>query len=164
MYDSARTGATFTILFAENDPENRMIIREAFMENLQDKADLRFIADAEELMDYLLHRGRYADLQLFPQPALILLDLDMPQMDCRQILTEVKQDPMLRIIPLVVWTTTRRDEDVTYCYDAGANSYIVKPSTSPDSFKLVGWLVRYWLQTVSLPKMTPRKATERRLG
>jgi CheY-like chemotaxis protein len=95
----------FTVLMAEDDPDDRFLMEQAF-KDLRSKGELRFVEDGEELMDYLLHRGRYADPKQSPRPSLILLDLNMPRKDGRQALAEIKATSGLDKIPIVVWTTS----------------------------------------------------------
>ena len=116
----------YTILMAEDDPDDRFLVQEALRE-LGSCGDLRFVEDGEELMQYLGRSGKYVDPMLSPRPALILLDLNMPKKDGRQALVEIKRDPDLQKIPVVVWTTSNEMEDKTQCRKAGASSYVTKP-------------------------------------
>jgi CheY-like chemotaxis protein len=109
------------------------------------------VEDGEELLDYLRRRGRYAPPAPAPVPGLVLLDLNMPRKDGREALAEIKADPELRKIPVVVFTTSKRDEDVQRSYCAGANSFVVKPVTFQGLVDLMATLKRYWLETVELP-------------
>lgn len=139
-----------TILMAEDDPDDRELIRDAFAENgLQN--ELRFVESGEELLDYLRHRNRYADPSSAPAPGLILLDLNMPGMGGRESLEHIKNDPALRHIPVVVLTTSRAEEDVVQSYRHGASSYITKPATFAELVRMARNLQRYWLRMVRLP-------------
>jgi CheY-like chemotaxis protein len=124
--EEAHRMSCYTILMAEDDPDDRFLIQEAFRE-LGSCGDLRFVEDGEELMQYLGRSGKYADPVLSPRPALILLDLNMPKKDGRQALAEIKTDPDLQKIPVVVWTTSDEMEDKAHCQKAGASSYVTKP-------------------------------------
>src|SRR4051812_35757301 len=117
-----------TILMAEDDADDRMLTEEAFEESKLVN-DLRFVEDGQELVDYLKRRGRYQDPCASPRPGIILLDLNMPRKDGRQALTEIKADPDLRNIPVIILTTSKAEEDVVRTYGLGANSYIQKPVT-----------------------------------
>src|SRR5919206_4695136 len=117
-----------TILMADDDPDDREMTREAFAESRLAN-DLRFVEDGEELMDYLKRRGKYSDPASSPRPSLILLDLNMPRKDGREALKEIKQDPQLRQIRVVVLTTSKAEEDIYRSYDLSAASYITKPVT-----------------------------------
>jgi two-component system, response regulator len=116
----------FTVLMAEDDPDDRFLIEQAFLE-LESRGDLRFVEDGEELINYLFRSGKYADPSLSPRPSLILLDLNMPKKDGREVLTEIKKDPELQKIPVVVWTTSNEIEDKIACRKAGASKYVTKP-------------------------------------
>jgi len=100
-----------TILVAEDDEDDRLLMQEALEENRLAN-DLHFVEDGEFLMDYLLHRGEYSDPQTAPRPSLILLDLNMPRKDGREALQEIKANPDLRQIPIVVLTTSKAEEDI----------------------------------------------------
>ena len=139
-----------TILMAEDDPDDRMLTREALTESRLAN-DLRFVEDGEELMDYLHRRGRYVDPATSPKPGIILLDLNMPRKDGREALAEIKADASLRRIPVVVLTTSKLDEDVLRSYDLGANSYITKPVTFDSLVHVVRTLGQYWFESVELP-------------
>src|SRR5262245_50913286 len=105
-----RTSKPITILMADDDADDRQLTREAF-ETSRLANDLRLVQDGAELIDYLCRRNRYADPALSPRPGLILLDLNMPKKDGRQALSEIKADPNLRNIRIVVMTTSKAEED-----------------------------------------------------
>lgn len=138
------------ILMAEDDPDDRLLVREAFEESRL-LNELRFVEDGEELLDYLRRQKRYADPQSAPKPGLILLDLNMPRKDGREALREIKADPELRRIPVVVMTTSRAEEDIFRSYDMGASSYISKPVTFERLVELMKSLGNYWIEFVELP-------------
>ncbi|HEX4147611.1 MAG TPA: response regulator, partial [Pirellulales bacterium] len=100
-----------TILMADDDPDDRQLTLEAFTESRLVN-DLRFVEDGEELLDYLFRRGKYADPASSPRPGLILLDLNMPRKDGREALKELKADPVLKKIRVVVLTTSKAEEDI----------------------------------------------------
>lgn len=139
-----------TILLAEDDPDDRMLVADAVSEGRLVN-DFRYVEDGEELMDYLHRRGRYADEAEAPRPGLILLDLNMPRKDGREALSEIKADPSLRQIPVVVLTTSKAEEDIFRSYDLGANSFVTKPVTFNSLVDLMKTLGRYWLEIVELP-------------
>src|SRR5688500_8235115 len=114
-------GRPIVILLADDDEEDRMLAANA-LEESRVVNDFRFVEDGEELLDYLYHRGKYADPQSSPTPGLILLDLNMPRKDGREALREIKVDPDLRRIPVVVLTTSKAEEDIYRTYVLGANS------------------------------------------
>lgn len=140
-----------TLLMADDDEDDRMMARSA-LESSRLANDLRFVLDGEELMDYLLRRGEYADPARSPRPGLILLDLNMPRKDGREALREIKADPELRRIPVVVLTTSKAEQDVLSTYDLGANSYIVKPVTFAQLVTTMKSIGDYWFEIVALPE------------
>lgn len=139
-----------TILLADDDPDDRKLTEEAFMENRLAN-DFHAVEDGEELMDYLYRRGQYESLRGNPLPGLILLDLNMPRKDGREALKEIKADPELRRIPVVVLTTSKAEEDIVRTYDLGVNSYVTKPVTFKSLVELIKVLGCYWFEVVVLP-------------
>ena len=107
--------------------------------------------DGEELMHYLRHQNDFSNPEKSPEPSLILLDLNMPRMDGREALREIKSDPKLRHIPVVVLTTSRAEEDVVRSYDLGVNSFIAKPVTFQGMVEAMKVLGKYWFEVVALP-------------
>lgn len=140
-----------TLVIADDDPDDRLLIIEAFKDLHLTNAIVE-VGDGEELMDYLRHRGKFTGNNGLPLPGLILLDLNMPRMDGREALKEIKNDPDLRRIPVVVLTTSKAEEDVIRSYDIGANSFIVKPVTAEGFINVVRSLQRYWLEIVEIPR------------
>jgi CheY-like chemotaxis protein len=108
------------------------------------------VEDGEQLMNYLHRRGKY-DTDNAPRPGLILLDLNMPRKDGREALREIKSDPVLRSIPVVVLTTSKAEEDICRTYDLGVNSFITKPVTFEGLVAVMKGIGRYWLEIVELP-------------
>jgi len=139
-----------TILMADDDPDDRQLTKEALEEGRLIN-DMRFVENGEELMDYLRKQGKYVAPAEAPRPGLILLDLNMPRKDGRTVLKEIKSDPALRTIPVVVLTTSKADEDVYRSYDLGVNSYIVKPVTFEALVDILQTLEKYWFEIVELP-------------
>lgn len=144
------TGKSITILIADDDAEDRMMIRDAFEENRLAN-DLRFVEDGEELIDYLTRQGKYKKLEDSPKPGLILLDLNMPKKDGREALKEIKNNPELKGIPVVVLTTSKAEEDIYRTYHLGVNSFITKPVTFESLVSITKDLGRYWFEIVELP-------------
>lgn len=139
-----------TILMADDDPDDRLMTQEAFVE-CRVANPLRFVNDGDELMDYLRREGDFADAARFPMPGLILLDLNMPRRDGREALRDIKADPALRGIPVVILTTSKAEEDVLRSYQDGVNSFITKPVTFSALIEVVQALGKYWLEVVDLP-------------
>ena len=145
-----RAAKPITILMADDDPDDRQMTREAFEESRLAN-DLRFVEDGAELMDYLCRRNQYTDPDSSPRPGLILLDLNMPKKDGRQALSEIKANPSLRNIRVVVMTTSKAEEDILRTYDLGASSYVTKPVTFAALVDVITTMGRYWLEIVELP-------------
>lgn len=139
-----------TILVADDDPDDRVLVKDALEESRLANA-LYFVKDGEELMEYLHRRGAYQDAGLSPRPGLILLDLNMPRKDGREALREIKSDPALRSIPIIVLTTSKAEEDICRTYDLGVNSFITKPVTFDSFVEVIQVLGRYWFEVVELP-------------
>ena len=142
-------GKPITILMADDDEDDRRLTREALREGRLAN-DLRFVENGEDLMDYLRRQGKFAGTD-GPRPGLILLDLNMPRKDGRTVLKEIKGDPELRQIPVVVLTTSQADEDIYKSYDLGVNSYIIKPVTFDALVDILQTLEKYWFEIVELP-------------
>lgn len=107
--------------------------------------------DGDDALDWLQHEGRYAGQQM-PRPTLILLDLNLPGTDGREVLDTVKTNPQLVDIPVVILTTSSNPYDISDCYRAGANTYIIKPIDLTQFYNAIACLVQYWLQVAALPK------------
>jgi CheY-like chemotaxis protein len=146
-------GTLITILMAEDDPDDRMFSREAWDE-AHISNEIRFVEDGEELLDYLYCRGKYAHPNSCPTPGIILLDLNMPKKDGREVLREIKSDPNLRGIPVVILTTSKAEEDILRSYDLGVSGYITKPVTFERLIEIMRVLGQYWFQIVELPGST----------
>ena len=144
------TSDSITILMADDDADDRMMAQDAMRENRLENS-FRCVEDGQELMDYLTRTGKYAE-EHAPRPGLILLDLNMPRKDGRQALREIKGDPELRRIPVVILTTSKTEEDVLRSYDLGANSFITKPVTFDRLVEIVRTLGNYWFKIVELPE------------
>lgn len=138
------------ILIADDDDEDLMLARDALAESRLSN-DIYCVTDGEDLMDYLRHQGKYAPPAEAPRPGLILLDLNMPKMDGREALREIKANPDLRQITVVVLTTSKAEEDIYRSYDSGASSFISKPVSFEGLVDLMKGLGRYWFEIVDLP-------------
>ena len=141
---------TLRIVVADDDADDRMLIEEALEESsLVNPVD--FCVDGIDLLEYLRREGKWADMGSKSMPGLILLDLNMPRMDGRTALTEIKADPRLKRIPVVVLTTSKAEEDIVKTYDLGVNSFIAKPVTFDNLVSTVQILAQYWFEIVALP-------------
>jgi two-component system response regulator len=134
---------------ADDDPDDRLMTKDAFKESCLAN-DLRFVENGVELLDYLYQRGKFSDPASAPRPSIILLDLNMPKKDGREALEEIKKDPKLRHIRIIILTTSKAEEDIYRTYDLGAASYITKPVTFEALVEVVRTLGKYWLEIVEL--------------
>ncbi|MBI4681669.1 MAG: response regulator [Nitrospirae bacterium] len=135
---------------ADDDEDDRLMAREA-LEEAHLSNNIYFVENGEELLDYLYHRGKYANPADSPNPGLILLDLNMPKKDGREALKEIKADQNLRHIPIVVLTTSKAEDDIFKTYRLGANSFITKPVSFESLVDVMKTLANYWFQIVKLP-------------
>ncbi len=138
------------ILMADDDADDRFLAADALREARVHNR-INFVTNGEELMDYLMRRGAYADDEKYPLPGLILLDLNMPRMDGREALKEMKQNARLKRIPVVVLTTSQAEEDVLRSYDLGVSGYITKPVSFEGLIEVMRAIGRYWIDIVELP-------------
>ena len=145
----AEKGSLITVLMADDDPDDRMLLQDAWQEN-KVRNPLRFVGDGVELMDYLHRRGKYEATDA-PRPGLILLDLNMPKKDGREALQEIKADADLRRIPVVVLTTSSAEEDVLRSYNLGVSGFVTKPVSFDGLVHVVKAIRQYWFQIVELP-------------
>jgi len=140
-----------TILMADDDTDVCLLAREAW-EEIKSEHELRFVHDGREALDYVLNRGPYATLQSAPRPGIILLDLNMPKKNGHEVLREIKANPDLQTIPIIVFTTTRHIDEINRAYYEGANAFIAKPNTFEayrDAFRAVD---HFWLELAQLPR------------
>lgn len=140
-----------TILIADDDPDDRALALDAFAE-VGGAQRIVFVEDGVELLAYLRREGRFADSRAFPMPELVLLDLNMPRLDGREALREIKGDPWLRHIPVVVLSTSHSLDDVAGSYRIGASSFITKPVRFDGLVEMARTLSKYWFETVDLPR------------
>ena len=140
----------FPILVADDDADDRMLIEEAFDES-ENGNQIEFVKDGEELMEFLRREGDYTGRTEESDPGIILLDLNMPRKDGRVALKEIKEDPQLRQIPVIILTTSKADEDIIRTYQLGVSSFITKPKSFEELLNLVKVLNDYWMETVKLP-------------
>ncbi len=138
------------ILMADDDPADVLLTRKAFQANRL-RNPFRSVSSGDELLCYLRREGDYANVDLYPWPGLILLDLNMPGKDGRATLKEIKEDDLLRTIPVVVLTTSKAERDLLETYNLGANSFVTKPVTFSELVGVIRSLTEYWMEIVSLP-------------
>ena len=145
--DDARAAV---ILLVEDDPDDQELTKRAFRSSKL-RNQLRIVSDGEAALNYLYRRGEFSEPRKSPRPDLILLDLNMPKLDGRAVLGQIKIDPELRQIPVVILTTSSSDEDVVRSYDLGVNSYVPKPVHMDDFVLAIQQLEHYWFELVILP-------------
>jgi CheY-like chemotaxis protein len=145
------------VLIADDDQDDCMLIGEA-VEETNMPVHLSFVEDGEDLIDYLYRRGKYDGNT--PRPDLILLDLNMPRKDGREALKEIKSDPDLQKIPIVILTTSKEEEDIIRSYNLGANSFITKPVTFDGLVEAMRSIGRYWFEIVELPPEEKRVSSD----
>ena len=138
------------ILMADDDDDDFLLTEKALKESKLLNTLIR-VKDGEELIDYLKARGDYADGSTI-RPGVILLDLNMPRKDGREALKEIKSDETLRDIPVVVFTTSKAEEDIYRSYQLGVNSFITKPVTFENLIAVMQALGKYWFEIVELPR------------
>ncbi len=144
------------ILLVEDNPDHVLIIKRALELNSV-LNEVRVVEDGQEALDYLYRRGRYADPEAAPRPGLILLDIKLPKVDGFEVLKQIKSDPMLKMIPIIMLTSSEQEADVVRSYLNGANSYIVKPIRFTEFVEKVREVKLYWIMVNTLP---PESALE----
>lgn len=136
------------ILIAEDDADDRFLLKAAFEENrFEDK--LHFVENGVELLEFLHNLSQQENSRM---PGFILLDLNMPKKDGREVLKEIKQNPLFKKIPVIIFSTTNNEQEMRRCYECGANSYITKPNSFENLIKTVAVLRSYWIHTSQIPK------------
>ena len=141
------TDGEIEILLVEDNPGDARLTKEAFKESCV-RSRIYHLADGDEALAYLRREGKYAGAQ---RPKLILLDLNLPRLDGRQVLAQIKTDDQLRRIPVIVMTTSQADEDVTRAYNLNANCYIAKPMDLDSFLRVIRLIQDFWLTVVKLP-------------
>ena len=148
---AAASGQPVEILLVEDNEGDARLAREAMLESKM-RNTLHHVSDGEEAMAFLRRIGKYADA---PRPSLILLDLNLPKMDGREVLAKIKSDDELRHIPVVILTQSSAEEDILASYDLHANCYITKPVDLTQFIKVVRSIDDFWLTIVRLPDSVP---------
>ena len=141
------SGAPVEILLVEDNPGDVRLTREAIRE-AKIRNQLNVVRDGEEAIAYVRRQGAYADQ---PRPDLILLDLNLPRKDGREVLQDLKSDPDLHRIPVVVLTSSAAEQDILSTYDLYANAYVTKPVDLEDFLHVVSSIQDFWLNVVKLP-------------
>jgi CheY-like chemotaxis protein len=144
------TKNSIVILMADDDDDDYLLAEKALKQSKLINT-LRRVKDGEELIEYLLNVGDFTDKDKYPRPGVILLDLNMPRKDGREALREIKSNPDLNDIPVVVFTTSKAEEDIYRSYKLGVNSFITKPVTFESLVQVMQTLGKYWFEIVELP-------------
>jgi CheY-like chemotaxis protein len=143
-------GKAATILLVEDSPADQTLVKRG-LEKSSIPPTLHIVEHGEAALEYLRRQGAYQDPTKSPRPDIILLDINMPRMNGKQLLKEIRKDPNLRTIPVVILTTSQADQDIQEAYTLGVNAYITKPDDVSDYLSMVRSLDRFWLHTVVLP-------------
>ncbi len=143
-----KMGETVEILLVEDNPGDARLTLEAFKDG-KVRTNLNVVDDGQKAMEYLRKEGKYAEK---PRPDIVLLDLNLPKKDGREVLAEVKADDDLKLIPVVILTTSKAEEDILNTYDHHANCYITKPVDLGQFMEVVKSIENFWLTLVKLPR------------
>jgi len=135
------------MLLVEDSPTDQLMTREA-LEHAKVLLNIHVVEDGVQTMEFVRRRGKYAQA---PRPDLILLDLNLPKKDGREVLAEIKSDPDLKMIPVVILTTSKADEDILQAYRSHANCFITKPVGFANFYEVMRSIERFWFTVVSLP-------------
>lgn len=138
------------ILIVEDDPEDRMLAEDA-MNDSKPTFPVRFLEDGEQLLAYLQHKGKYQEEDSNPLPGVIVMDLNMPRLDGREALAQIKAHPVFKTIPVIILTTSNNSKDIENCYSLGANSFITKPRNYRELVKIMEMIKNYWYDLNELP-------------
>jgi CheY-like chemotaxis protein len=144
------TDRKYNILIADDDSDDRQMLKEAFEEN-HFISNIHFVENGEELVDYLHGKGKFENTVIGEKLDLILLDLNMPKKDGREALCEIKSDPTLKSIPVIVLTTSKLKDDILKSYSNGVNCFISKPASYSELIEVTRSIIKYWFETVKLP-------------
>jgi CheY-like chemotaxis protein len=140
-----------TILLIIEDSEEDFEALCRMIKNAPTRCQIYRCHDGDEALDFLFHTGQYADTATSPVPSLILLDLNLPGLDGREVLSQVKQDETLRSIPVVVLSTSNNPKDIRACYQTGVNSYLIKPINAIKFKRTMQVFMEYWFDAIVLP-------------
>lgn len=138
------------MLLVEDDPSHRLLIRKS-LENHGVSNDVNEVEDGQEALDYIYGVGVYADRKKYPMPDIVILDIKMPRMDGFGVLERLKSDPKMKRIPVIMLTTSSRDEEIAKGYECGANAYVTKPLDFEDFAKKLHDLKMFWVLTAEIP-------------
>ncbi len=143
-------GRPAVVLLVDDNKADQVFIQRVF-DHTDINNDLFFVNDGVEAMEYLRREGKYSDLKNSPKPDMILLDIKMPRMNGKEVLNELKTDPVLKSTPVITLTTSDHENDIIESYEYGANAYITKPIGLDQFIKTIESLKRFWMQEATLP-------------
>jgi CheY-like chemotaxis protein len=146
---------SLAMLYAEDDPDDRLLAEMAHRDS-RAASPLVFVSNGDEALEYLRRAGTHAGSTGWLEPGVVLLDLNMPGTDGLETLRAVRADQALQRTPIVILTTSTAQADIAACYEAGANSYIIKPSAFGDLVRLFTRVCDYWFDLSSLPREVGR--------
>lgn len=157
MTESMIDKSIYPLLLIEDSDEDFEIFRRIIQQRSLNQPIYRCI-DGDEALDFLYHTGQYINPEKAPRPAVILLDLNLPGTDGREVLEQIKKDDAFKNIPVVVFTTSSNPKDIEYCYQYGASGYIIKPINISKLRKNIQTFFDYWFEVVVLPNLTQKKS------
>lgn len=137
------------LIIEDSDEDFEALCR--MMKNTPPRCQIYRCHDGDEALDFLFHRGQYTDTSTSPVPSLVLLDLNLPGLDGRDVLSQVKQNETLRSIPVVVLSTSNHSKDIRACYQTGANGYLIKPINVIKFKRTIQVFMEYWFDAIALP-------------
>lgn len=140
------------ILLVAEDSDEDFVVLQRFMKRLEIQTPVYRCVDGDEVLDFLYQEGDYRDTVMAPRPSAILLDLNLPGLDGRELLEQLKQDESFKAIPIIIFTTSSNPEDIEWCYQRGANGYLIKPVNSLELQKTIRGFVEYWLE-INVPPL-----------
>lgn len=143
-------GEKLKILMVDDDPEDVFLTKHAFRKGRVEN-DFRSVSNGKQLLEYLRNEGQFADRKAHPRPNIVLLDINMPIMNGFEALEEIRKDPDISDVPVVIMTTSREHVDISRGYSIGASSYIAKPVTPAAMTEVVEVISNYWFKIAELP-------------
>lgn len=135
---------SIVLLVEDSEHDYEIFFREVKKVNID--CDIHHCETGEEVLDYLNNQGEYQDLAKFRKPSLILLDLNLPGTDGRQVLKTIKSDSLLKLIPIIIFSSSSNHKDIEFCYEQGVNAYVIKPMNIPLFQECVNVLLLHWLK------------------
>ena len=144
--------APIVILMADDDEDDQVLVQKSIDElESAPLIELRFVNDGEELLNYLYHRDEFSDAKEYPSPSILLLDLNMPKKNGYAALAEIRNDPQLSQLPIIVLTTSRNEDDIDRSYTLGANAFISKNTNYNDFKSVMETVYKYWFKAATVP-------------